>query len=676
MIDYQKELNEEQYKVVVDGDGACLVLAGAGSGKTRTITYRVAYLLEKGVPSENILLVTFTNKAAAEMHNRVRSLTGRDLPLPWSGTFHHIAYKILRRNAEKLGYQGNFSILDSDDSEALIKMSMKSEGIDRKEKRFPSARVIQSVISYARNSERTIEDVLDAKYANFVPVVEEILRVASNYARKKMEANAMDFDDLLVNFNLLLAKSSNEAAYFSNLFQYILVDEYQDTNRVQASIVRRLAARHKNLLVVGDDAQSIYSFRAAEVSNILDFEKDWPGAKIFRLETNYRSTPDILDLANEIIANNTKQYQKTLRAMQDKFVLPELRAFGDGREEAVYIAERIDGLLVEGVKPDEIAVLFRASHHSQALEMELVRRHIPYDYRGGTRFFERAHVKDVLAFLRAFVNLRDIVSWRRILGLQVGIGDVQAEKIAIGAANLSSPNEIETLSHLVGARASSGWSDFLTIWRRILDSERLPAHLIQAVIDSKYREYLENEYPDARERLEDLEQLAGFAEKNTDLEKFLAELSLEEKFRGVNEATARQDKIVLSTVHQAKGLEWEAVFVVNLASGQFPNDRALREVGGIEEERRLFYVAVTRAKKHLHLTYPLVGVGGSYLQGPSMFLEEIDRNLVNDESFSGGNSWNPPESDEVVYEPVDDGGAGIQTNQNGKRSFLRSIDDL
>ena len=519
MINWKQELNSEQFDAVSHGDGPCLVLAGAGSGKTRTITYRVAYLLEKGIKPENILLVTFTNKAAKEMMERVQSLIGGDIRLPWAGTFHHIAYRLLKKYAEVLGYKNNFSVLDTEDSLDLIKLCLKSEGIDRKEKKFPSPAVLQSIISYARNSEKTIADVLDLKYEHFLPISDTLVRLAEDYQKRKLTANVMDFDDLLVNWFLLLKKEQGIRNKLSEQFIYILVDEYQDTNKIQASIIDLLASKHRNLLVVGDDAQSIYSFRAAEIANILAFEKKYTDAKVFKLETNYRSTPDILNLANNIIANNLKQYEKNLKAINDKFTKPELLAFANQSEEAQFIVGRILELQEEGVELNKMAVLFRASYHSQALEMELVKHGINYDYRGGTRFFERAHVKDVLAYLRIINNVNDTVAWRRILNMQIGIGPTWAERIMEFIVRSSEfGDDLSGVGAQLPAKAQLGWTDFLMIYEKLkLVGDRSPCDLILAVLDSKYTEYLENEYPDYRERLQDIEQLAGFAKNEKEL---------------------------------------------------------------------------------------------------------------------------------------------------------------
>ena len=702
MIDYKQELNREQLEVVQNGDGPCLVLAGAGSGKTRAITYRVAYLLEKGVDPKNILLVTFTNKAANEMIDRVRALTGGQISLPWSGTFHHIGYRLLRQYAPLLGYKNNpaphlmnnsgnntgqknygagFSIADSADAVDLLKLCLKGEGIDRQQKRFPSAKVLQGIISYARNADATIETVLDLKYPNWLDLAEIISRLAEDYNKRKRAANVMDFDDLLVNTNLLLSQSTDVREKLSAQFRYVLVDEYQDTNKIQAQIINRLASYHKNILVVGDDAQSIYSFRAADIENILNFSakggsasgtEGYPDAKIFYLTTNYRSTPDILNVANNVINNNLNQYQKELKTRLDNFVKPEVHAFADNQEEAGFVADRILELSDSGVPLSALAVLFRAAYHSQALEMELTKRGVPYEYRGGVRFFERAHIKDVLAFLRIFDNLNDEIAWGRVLNMQIGIGPAAAGAIIERVRKLIRPDEIESLTDFLPERAKIGWNDFLQIWERMRrEVSATPSALIAAVINSKYKDYLETEYPDYRERLQDLEQLGLFAEREPDLNKFLAEASLQESYSGARAQGAgdgNEDKLVLSTIHQAKGLEWDGVFVLNLSAGQFPSERA---VGGreLEEERRLFYVAITRAKKYLYFSYLLAGGFGRWLSGPSLFLQEIEADLL--EGGLGTKTVFNNDSEKIVYVAEDE-----PFPSRPGTSFLSDIDDL
>lgn len=674
MIDFSSELNQEQLAVVYTGDGPCLVLAGAGSGKTRVITYRVAYLLANGVSPENILLVTFTNKAADEMTNRVQKLTGSDKKLPWSGTFHHIAYKILRIYAPLLGYKANFTVLDSDDSESLIKLcakQYKSEGI-----KFPSAGVLLSIISYARNSEKSVEDVIESRYSQWFPFAGIIKNIAGEYYKKKKEANAMDFDDLLTNF-LLLLHQDNVLQKYGGQFQYVLVDEYQDTNKIQASIIKKLASVHKNILVVGDDAQSIYSFRAADIQNILRFEKEYPNAKIFKLETNYRSSQEILDLANGVIENNLRQYKKTLKTLSKSGVKPSLHPHMDQTAEAEFVVQKISEDIDAGVPENQIAVLFRAAHHSQMLEMELVKAGIPYDYRGGLRFFERAHVKDVLAYLRVINNLADTAAWMRILMKEEGIGPSGAAKIIDYIKRIENVDEVKSAGiNILGERAKQGWFNFIRIWEALLQVEQNPTALIDAIIMSPYKDYLESEFIDSRDRLEDIEQLKVFAGKYESLEEFLAESSLQESFNknSLGKYSGKQnDKVVLSTIHQAKGLEWGSVFIINLAGGSFPNDRALREDNGMEEERRLFYVAITRAKKNLFLTYPMASGGwGDSMAGPSLFLSEISSDLMDDHSILSGNGLALNDDNEGVgYFTEDDKPIRIKPG-----SFLRSVEDL
>ncbi|MCB9798378.1 ATP-dependent helicase [Candidatus Nomurabacteria bacterium] len=692
MLDYENLLNSQQYSVVKMGDGPCLVLAGAGSGKTRTIVHRVAYLLEKGIDPSHILLVTFTNKAAKEMQHRVAALLGKDKQVTWSGTFHHIAFRILKQYAALLGYQNNFSILDSEDAKDLMKVCLKLEGVDRKSKRFPSAKVLQGIISYARNAEMTIEDVLELKHPNWSVFADDIARIATEYKKRKMAANAMDFDDLLTNLLLLLLQSQPVREKLSKQFEYILVDEYQDTNKIQANIIDVLASHHKNILVVGDDAQSIYSFRAADIDNILQFEHRFPDAKIFKLETNYRSTPNILDVANTVIAQNTSQFEKNLQSVGEYFTKPEVQAFADKIEEAEFVADRILELRDEGVPINHMAVLFRASHLSQVLEVELTKRDIPYDYRGGVRFFERSHIKDILAYLRIFHNKDDAIAWSRVLNMQVGIGPASAQKIIDalqGSAAIGAWFDGEDLGRLgskLSSRGQVGWNDFLQIfeimeavYKKYGDIEKVtPSDLIDALLDSKYTEYLESEYDNYRDRMKDIEQLSDFAAVQTDLGKFLGEASMQESFQGaVTDKTHVDDegKLVMSTIHQAKGLEWEAVFILGVAQGDFPNERALREDKGLEEERRLFYVAITRARKYLHMTYPLVGSFRSVLGGPSMFLQEIDKDLIEEiGAFGAETVFSDPSDDVDDIEYVPEG--EIFDYERNKRSFLKSLDEL
>jgi len=656
--DFQKELNNEQYKVVTESDGPCLVLAGAGSGKTRTIVYRVAYLIEQGLKPENLLLLTFTNKAAREMLNRVALLLkGKDLKSLWGGTFHHIANKILRRFAPLIGYKANFTILDEEDSESLLKICLKELNINTKERRYPTPAVLKDLQSYAKNSEKKLKEVVEMKHPRWLEILPQLEKIARNYEERKRQKNLMDFDDLLTNLLYLLKSQPLVKKKLSEKFQYILVDEYQDTNRIQAEIIKELATTHQNILVVGDDAQSIYSFRAADIANILNFPKIFKNTKIFHLNTNYRSTPEILDLANAIIENNTNQFPKNLTSRQENFIKPTLVALSSGEKEAEYISEMALELRDAGIPLNKIAVLFRATYHSQPLEFELTKKDIPYDYRGGLRFFERAHIKDVLAFLKVLDNVKEEISWRRLLEMQIGIGEATSQRLiedltkadTIGAA-------LKTGERLaLGDKAKRGFDILIKIFHKLLKNEKLlPGELIRQIIKSDYQNYLELNYQNFQERLEDLEQLSLFADRYQNLNSFLAEITMQENFaaarlRNNSGSEDHQERLILSTIHQAKGLEWEAVFVINLIEGALPNPRAIREEGGIEEERRLFYVAVTRAQRKLFLTYPLTSNYNSmYLNSPSPFLEEVPDNLW---EKANNNSMAENLDDQISYLP-------------------------
>ncbi len=632
-IDYASALNDEQRNAVLNGDGVCLVLAGAGSGKTRTITYRVAHLLERGVAPERILLLTFTNKAAREMRERIEQLLGASVESLWSGTFHSIAHRCLRMYGSRMGINPSFSILDSDDAKSTMKLAIKDAGQDGSAKRFPSPSVCLDIVSYGRNTCKPTSEVLELRYPHFVELASSIEDVAGRYADRKRASNAMDFDDLLAGL-LSLAEHPDIGRSISERFQHVLVDEYQDTNAIQARIVQALAREHGQLFVVGDDAQSIYAFRGADVRNILDLPSIYPKAKVFTLVTNYRSTPQILDLANESLRHNEDQFHKDLVALRTAGERPSLIPASSARQEAQYIAEQILTLRRQGAKLGSIAVLFRATSHSQQLEMELLKRDLSYEYRGGLKLFERAHVKDVLAFLRVIHNPKHEQAWMRLLSMQEGIGVTGAERIAaeIVARDVPVDAILQTPPASLRPKTRAGWDQLSVVLQAALREGDAPAHGIRAVANSPYQQYLEREYPNWRDRLEDIEQFASFSEQYRDLETFLGTITLYDDTMAVRDrdASYQEERLVLSTVHQAKGLEWDTVFVIHLADGSFPNRRALAEEGGLEEERRLFYVAVTRARIQLFLSYPLTVGGGESLMfnRASPFIDEIAPRLL------------------------------------------------
>src|SRR5438034_2181839 len=428
-VKYDEELNPEQLEVVMASEGPLLVIAGAGSGKTRTLTYRVSRLIEDGVDPQDILLLTFTNKAAREMLSRVEQLVTIDTRRIWGGTFHSIGNRLLRRYAEAIGYRSNFSILDDEDAKEMMDSSISSLGIKTLERRFPKGDVLLDIYSFLINTRTPLELHLEENYPHFAIYREEIVNVFRRYKDRKRDANAMDFDDLLVNWKLLLEEHADIAEVLKRRFRYLLVDEYQDTNKLQAEIVDGMAALRRNVMVVGDDAQSIYSFRGASFENIITFPMRFPDAVIYKLETNYRSTPQILQLANSAIVHNRFQFQKELRAVRGDGPEPAVVGVDDVFEQASFVAQRILELRDEGEKLNDIAVLYRSHYQSLELQMELSRRLIPYEIRSGVRFFEQAHIKDVIAYLKIMTNARDELSWKRVLKLYPKIGEKTASEV-------------------------------------------------------------------------------------------------------------------------------------------------------------------------------------------------------------------------------------------------------
>ena len=642
MIEYEKELNPEQYRVVTEEGGPLLVLAGAGSGKTRTLTYRVARLLETGVPPENILLMTFTNKAARSMLGRVESLLGCYTGKITGGTFHSIAHRFLRSYAFRLGYSNSFSIVDSEDARQIIATAISDLKIDAKLTKFPKKNIISEMISLAVNTQNTLEEVLFNRYPFFSHLSPEIHQIACLYEQKKKDLSVMDFDDLLANCRRLLREHPDVGQMLAQKFHHILVDEYQDTNIIQADIVDLLAAGHRNLMVVGDDSQSIYSFRGANFSNIIDFPDRYPDCKIFKLEINYRSTPEILHMANLSINNNENQFPKALRAVRSKGMRPVIVSAENVLKQADFVSQRIAELGRAGVPYSEIAVLYRAHYHSMEVQMEFVRRDIPFEIRSGIRFFEQAHIKDVTSYMRVLVNEHDELAWRRILMMYPKVGKVTFEKIWSRLAGQTHPLEVllsDDFMKLVPKSAQTGISQCKRTWLSLLRldvPDRIPEKIIEVLLtQADYRVYLQDNYSDATAREEDLIQLGNFAARFERMDDFLSELALLTNMSKEEEIEERQaDKVILSTIHQAKGLEWSYVFLIWCADGMIPLARSLAEPGGEEEERRLFYVALTRARDQLYLCSPVLDYtrsSGTMTLNPSRFIREIAPRSSEDE---------------------------------------------
>ncbi|MDD5170440.1 MAG: UvrD-helicase domain-containing protein [Syntrophales bacterium] len=635
MIDYEKELNEEQHRVVMEAGGPLLVIAGAGSGKTRTLTFRVARLIEFGVRPEQILLATFTNKAARSMLSRVNQLIAQDIGRLWGGTFHHIAHRILRKNCELLGYDRNFTIMDSEDGRQLMNNCITAAAIDPKGDKFPKGELLRDIASLSLNTESSYEQIILGRYPFFYHHIEEIQSVISKYHQRKKALNTMDFDDLLLNCRKLLTDHPAVLQAYAERFQHVLVDEYQDTNIIQADMMDLLASVHRNLMVVGDDSQSIYSFRGAHFANIIKFPEKYPECKIFKLETNYRSTPEILHLANLSIINNEHQYQKELKAVRDQGVRPVLAPARNVLQQADFVCQRILELMQEGVSLHDVAVLYRAHYHSMELQMEMTRRGIPFEIRSGIRFFEQAHIKDVTSFMRILLNPLDELAWKRILGLYPKVGKITADRVWTFISRQERPLvAVLTEAFLKSAPKSAGTGllGCQDTFRRILDTvswENDPAGLIDKILESGYREILRQRFTDSASRLEDLEQFILFADKYESTEEFMNQLALLTNMAEEGNADVELkagNRVVLSTIHQAKGLEWSAVFLIWCAEGKLPLQRALNDPDGEAEERRLFYVATTRAKDHLYLCYPVFDYSrgmGCLPLSPSRFIREL-----------------------------------------------------
>jgi ATP-dependent DNA helicase UvrD/PcrA len=671
-IDYGAELNEQQLAAVTAPPGPLLVIAGAGSGKTRTLTYRVAYLLENGVDARNILLLTFTNKAARQMLDRVSNLLPVDAAGIWGGTFHSIGNRMLRRHGSALGYSSGFTIMDREDQKDLIATVVASSGIDPKEMRFPKADVLADVFSFVVNTERPMEELLAEKFPYFLPLLEQIKDVQARYERKKKATNSLDFDDLLEKTLRMLIEHEHIVRFYRRQFQFILVDEYQDTNKIQADFIDILAREHQNVMVVGDDAQSIYSWRGANFQNILEFPKRYPNAQVFRIELNYRSVPEILEVANSAIAANAKQFKKNLSATRDsKAMKPALIALNDGSEQAQFVAQRVLELRDEGVELNEIAVLYRAHYHAVELQLEFSRRGIPYQITSGIRFFEQAHIKDVASFIRFIANPRDEVAFKRMVRLLPGIGGKIAENLWSGwekslgvVAGIADPGSEENptptgitdpgystaaagdhgcsigerlLKLNVSIRSKKMWEQLAQTLDEIAPNGKPnpPSAMIVSVVEAIYDDYAKANFTNYEMRREDLNQLASFARQFSDAQEFLSQLALISNVDAepTPNAAADNEAVNLSSVHQAKGLEFHTVFVIWLTDGMFPSSRSLETRDAIEEERRLFYVAITRARDELYLSYPHMRLNagfGDMFQRPSRFLKEIPNELLED----------------------------------------------
>jgi len=602
-------LNPEQAAAVTHGDGPLLVIAGAGTGKTRTLIHRVAHLIARGVPAERLLLLTFTRRAAQEMLSRAERLVGAASARVQGGTFHSTGHRLLRQFGPAAGLPADFSIMDQGDAEDLMQLARAAAGVAPKEKRFPKKETLHYLYSRHVNTERSLLRLLEEELPQFAEFEAPITRIFADYTRRKGERNLVDYDDLLLFWQLMLESGGELADRIAGLYDHVLVDEYQDTNLLQARILQGLCRRHRNITVVGDDAQSIYAFRGAHFRNILDFPGQYPGTTVVTLEQNYRSTQPILDVSNTLISRAPERFTKQLFTTREGGERPWLVTARDEQQQTRFVVDRILELHEDGVPLGEMAVLFRAGYMSADLEIELTNRNVPFEKWGGLKFLEAAHVKDVLAFLRVLDNPRDEVSWYRILMLMPGIGDATARSLVDGlAARAWDPEAFAAATPPPRAREAHGRLATLlrTLRRSRPDGTDVAADIV--AVRALYDGILRERYDRPEPRLADLEQLQTIAASYPSRAAFLAALALEPPQSTQDLAGGAElddDRLVLSTTHSAKGKEWDAVFLIWAVDGWFPLSRAIADEEQLEEERRLMYVAMTRARRHLAVSYPL-----------------------------------------------------------------------
>ena len=656
LIDYERELNDAQLEAVRTTQGPQLVIAGAGTGKTRTLVYRVAYLIEAGIDPRQILLLTFTKKAAQEMMRRAEVLLDERCSKIKGGTFHAYANLTLRRFAKLVGYEQNFSIVDRADAEDIINVVRTELNLTSKETRLPKKGTLLAILSKAANTNQRYEDILEEEYQQFAGEVDVIRKIAAAYARYKQDRSIMDYDDLLLLHRKLLEENPEVKTRLSLENFYIMIDEFQDTNSTQAEIAHLLASEHLNIMAVGDDSQSIYSFRGASFRNIMDFPKRYDGCKITKLEQNYRSSQPLLFFTNKIVEAAREKYSKTLFSTINAEQKPAYVRTTGIDEQSEFICQRVLELAEEGVKLNDISVLFRSGWHSNELEIALAAHNIPFVKYGGLKFVEAAHIKDVMAFLRVIYNLCDVVAWHRLLLLLEGIGPQKAKSIAEEIVN-----EQKSYAGLIAAKFKKQkffgkLEEVHALMTKLTGSGLNPEYVVHEVIQF-YLPLLEDNYDDYRKRLDDLNSMQGIVPRYNSLEQFLDDLLLESPERGLllnaeEDEGEDAERLILSTIHSAKGLEWHSVFVLSLLEGFLPSNKSMMQNDQVEEERRLFYVACTRAKRNLYLVCPQYarvriggfGDGGFSFARPSRFINEIaDFESVTEE-------WMLSEEREYIYD--------------------------
>ncbi len=633
-IDYEEALNPQQYAAATADDGPLLIVAGAGTGKTRTLIYRMAYLVETGTRPEQIVLLTFTRRAASDMTARAADLLDGRCERVQGGTFHAFCLSVLRRHAPAIDFPRNFTVLDAADAADVLSMLRARGDYSEGKERFPQKKTLYSMFSAVTNRDESLGKVLTRRYPQYKALHEELSALQTEYRKYKKEHGLMDFDDLLSRTLELFETDDSIRQQVASRCRHVLVDEYQDTNALQAALVRQFASVHGNVTVVGDDAQSIYRFRGADFRNIFRFPDTFPDTEILKLEQNYRSTQPILDLANHVIEQADRSYDKTLFSDEAEGEKPALVPAADGEMESRFVAQMVLQLREEGVPLNDIAVLFRSSHNAYDLEVELNRHNIPFVKYGGMKLNEAAHVKDVLAHLKVVENPQDAASWNRILQLIHGIGPKTARTLidwATGAAD--DPFVLEEAAPFSN-RYVSTLKALLRTLREVREQGTSVADQVEAILDY-YQPLFERTYADDHpKRAPDLDHLVGLAANYDDRQRFLSSLALDPiELTALDQEAAEEDEppLVLSTIHSAKGLEFHTVFLIRALDGTIPSRYALREAGGVDEELRLFYVASTRAEQNLFISYPMTQYRrrrGEYMTAPSRFVEEVPEDIL------------------------------------------------
>jgi len=648
-IDFRKELNNQQFEVINEISGPQLIIAGAGSGKTRTLVYCVAKLLSEGVKPSEIMLVTFTNKAATEMTKRVKDLLGKKPDGIWAGTFHSIANRFLRQYAKTLGFKPNYVIIDETDANLLMKITYNFTEIQTDDKSFPSPKTAKKILSYSINCNKTLSKTIKWKYKQYddIRIISKLKEIFKIYKNKKAKDNLVDFDDLLVFWNKLLDERFM-AQRIASTFKYILVDEYQDTNYIQDEIIRKLSkyTPDSNILAVGDDAQSIYGFRGANFHNIMKFSKRFENCRIYKLTHNYRSIPEILDLANNSIKHNKSQFKKEMETTRQKGVKPLHIISENDEKQAIYIVNKLSELQRDGYELKDIAILYRAGFHSLRIELELQNRNIPYVVNSGVSFFERAHVKDLLAHLRIVQNPKDEISWSRIFSQFQGIGRKTSSKIYEILSDMSNPldNIISNSNFRIKLNRLKipkvirrEIVIYLTEFLKSIKNDK-PKEVIIKLIN-QLTKFLKLKYSNWQDRIEDLKQIGIYFQKYDTIQSFLDILTLNKstiESKSVGLSNTNSSPLTLSTIHRAKGLEWNIVFIPMLSENLFPSNKVKNNVEAFEEERRVFYVGITRAKERLFLISPkrIKNFKGHKDLNLSQFIRELNPKVYNKSSYT------------------------------------------